>query len=254
MTSGVSFNVAAWLPYVMPGLMAVAYIYFATHSSRRIPERLAIFIHLIVFGIAVYAVYLFNVKDAIEGNSALAKASDDAFIKKITSNTRYHIETDHIDIYPDMMEKRKVRFDFIPKTPEIVKLLKDTHFTKYYDQASYVQIQILIERFLRLYYNMLIYPEAYAVEDYQSLKHIRTELLNTFQRLITNVPLNFKRMIFRDKVPTDKYLLKRLRFLQAFTTDKLRTMSAKCDVRKEYGLRYKAPWCSNEFKNDHELF
>jgi hypothetical protein len=204
-----------------------------------------------MFSLFMYGYYLYNVQEKVDGN--LAKMSDDAFVEKITTDVKYHIETDRVNMYPDSMSRREMRFDYIPKHPDIVAILKDTYFTKHFDKAAYIQVQILIERFLVLYYDMLMQSEQECALTFPLLKDIRKELLNTFHNLIINVPIQFK-WAFRKKVPTDKYLHRRLKKLQAITYSKLQIISNKCDIRKEYNLQFKHPRGSNEFDDQHTVF
>jgi len=238
-------------PYVLPVSLILAYLYYIFVSSKGTSRGQTAIVHIVMFSLFMYGYYLYNVQEKVDGN--LAKMSDDAFVEKITKDVKYHIETDQVNMYPDSMPRKEMRFDYIPKHPDIVTLLKDTYFTKHFDKAAYTQVQILIERFLVLYYDMLMQSEQECALSFPKLKAIRKELLNTFHNLIINVPIQFKR-IFRKKVPTDKYLQIRLRKLQAITYSKLQIISNKCDTHKEYNLRFKPPWGSNEFDNQHTVF
>jgi len=238
-------------PFLLPASLILAYVYYIFVSSKGTSYSQASAVHITMFCLFVYGYYLYNVQEKVDGN--LAKMSDDAFIEKITKDVKYHIETDQVSMYPDSMSYKEIRFDYIPKHPDIVTLLKDTYFTKHFDKAAYTQVQILIERFLALYYEMLLQSKEECALSFPTLKAIRKELLNTFHNLIINVPIQFKR-VFRKKVPTDKYLLLRLRKLQAITYSKLQIISNKCDLRQEYELRFKPPYGSNEFDDQHTMF
>ena len=238
-------------PFLLPVSLIVAYLYYIFVSSKGTSYGQTSVVHIVMFCLFVYGYYLYNVQEKVDGN--LAKMSDDAFVEKITKDVKYHIETDQVSMYPDSMSYRQIRFDYIPKHPDIVTLLKDIYFTKHFDKAAYTQVKILSERFLALYYDMLLQSEPECALSFPKLKAMRKELLNTFHNLIINVPIQFKR-VFRKKVPTDKYLHIRLRKLQAITYSKLQIISNKCDTRKEYDLRFKPPWGSNEFENQHTVF
>jgi len=257
------FTIYTVLPYALPALVVISYIYFVTRPAvNTISGRIGRgFIHFLVFVVIVWFLYAYDVSRRMdEADTENTEVVPDTFIPDMIERVKgRHWHTDHPDLYADSMGYKAFAFVFLPKHPEIMAVFKDFDFARRYDEGSYAQCVVLMERFLQRYYKLIVTDDEDWVvigQMYSMLKDIRRELLNTMHSLSINVPIHFKRPILKNKQPTSLYMRKCLRKLQAFTYDKMLVASKKVnlDGRNLYDRRHKPPYTPNEFADEHNVY
>lgn len=256
-------NIHAWLPYMLPILIAVAYIrYLAIPYPTSVPAKASrAFVHFIVFIVVIWLIYSYNVGRAIdEVDEENATVLPDTFLPKLVENINgNHWHTDHPDLYSDSMSYKPFEFLFLQKHAEVIALFKEMEFAQRYDNAAYMQSAVLMERFLQRYYKIVILDneDTLVIEHMLSmLKDIRKEMMNSLHSLMINVPVYFKRPVLKHKQPTSRYLKGCIRKIQAFTYDKMLLASKKAnnDGRNTYDRRHGPPYSLNEFRDEHDVY
>lgn len=251
------------LPYALPALFVVAYLVYlmqpaptnASSASARV------LVHGIVFFVVMWFLYVYDVGRRFEEADAESKVMPDTFMQDATASVQgVHWHTNKVDVYADSMGTGKpFAFVFLPKHPEMVAVFKGLEFAKRYDESSYMQSMVLLERFLQRYYKLIVLDDDDSTvvgHIHTMLKDIRTDLLNTMHNLIINVPTLFKRPVLKNKQPTGEYIGDCLRKVQAFTYGKLMLASKKAnaDGVNLYDRRHKPPYSPNEFRDEHDVY
>lgn len=250
------------LPYVLPALFVVAYLVYLMQPAptNAASASARVLIHGIVFFVVMWFLYVYDVGRRLEEADAESKVMPDTFMQDATvsaQGVQWH--TNKVDLYSSSMSAKPFVFVFLPKHPDLVDVFKGLEFTKRYDESSYMQSMVLLERFLQRYYKLIVLDDNELVvigHMHTMLKDIRTDLLNTMHNLIINVPTLFKRPVLKNKQPTGEYIGDCLRKVQAFTYEKLMLASKKAnaDGRNLYELRHKPPYSPNEFRDEHDVY
>jgi hypothetical protein len=104
---------------------------------------------------------------------------------------------DSNDIYP--IYKRPKKFLFIKKDDYLKKIIYDLRFIKKYDRGDYIKLIILIENFLKIYYNLII--DRYDIDYVDVLLDVRKEILNVMYNFKVDAPqYNRKQEYIHNKI------------------------------------------------------
>ena len=113
---------------------------------------------LIMFIVLLYFIYLYDIQNKINNkdfqneNDLIIKHSED-FIDKETDklkDSEFYI--DSLNIYP--IYKNPKKFLFLKQDKFLEKVIYDMRFIEKYDKGDYFKLIILIENFLKIYYNL----------------------------------------------------------------------------------------------------
>ena len=164
-------------------------------------SNLNVFIMLIIF---LYFLNLYDFQDRI-GNKEFNNKDDvileytENFIDKELDNidTANDLILDSNDIYP--IYKKPKKFLFIKKDDYLKKIIYDLRFIKKYDRGDYIKLIILIENFLKIYYNLII--DRYDIDYVDVLLDVRKEILNVMYNFKVDAPqYNRKQEYIHNKI------------------------------------------------------
>jgi len=164
-------------------------------------SNLNVFIMLIIF---LYFLNLYDFQDRI-GNKDFNNKDDvileytENFIDKELDNidTVNDFILDSNDIYP--IYKKPKKFLFIKKDDYLKKIIYDLRFIKKYDRGDYIKLIILIENFLKIYYNLII--DRYDIDYVDVLLDVRKEILNVMYNFKVDAPqYNRKQEYIHNKI------------------------------------------------------
>lgn len=164
-------------------------------------SNLNVFIMLIIF---LYFLNLYDFQDRI-GNKDFNNKDDvileytENFIDKELDNidTVNDLVLDSNDIYP--IYKKPKKFLFIKKDDYLKKIIYDLRFIKKYDRGDYIKLIILIENFLKIYYNLII--DRYDIDYVDVLLDVRKEILNVMYNFKVDAPqYNRKQEYIHNKI------------------------------------------------------
>lgn len=164
-------------------------------------SNLNVFIMLIIF---LYFLNLYDFQDRI-GNKDFNNKDDvileytENFIDKELDNidTVNDLILDSNDIYP--IYKKPKKFLFIKKDDYLKKIIYDLRFIKKYDRGDYIKLIILIENFLKIYYNLII--DRYDIDYVDVLLDVRKEILNVMYNFKVDAPqYNRKQEYIHNKI------------------------------------------------------
>ena len=151
-------------------------------------SNLNVFIMLIIF---LYFLNLYDFQDRI-GNKDFNNKDDvileytenfiDKELDKIDTVNDFILDSN--DIYP--IYKRPKKFLFIKKDDYLKKIIYDLRFIKKYDKGDYIKLIILIENFLKIYYNLII--DRYDIDYVDVLLDVRKEILNVMYNFKVDAP------------------------------------------------------------------
>lgn len=164
-------------------------------------SNLNVFIMLIIF---LYFLNLYDFQDRI-GNKDFNNKDDvileytenfiDKELDKIDTVNDFILDSN--DIYP--IYKRPKKFLFIKKDDYLKKIIYDLRFIKKYDRGDYIKLIILIENFLKIYYNLII--DRYDIDYVDVLLDVRKEILNVMYNFKVDAPqYNRKQEYIHNKI------------------------------------------------------
>ena len=164
-------------------------------------SNLNVFIMLIIF---LYFLNLYDFQDRI-GNKDFNNKDDvileytenfiDKELDKIDTVNDFILDSN--DIYP--IYKRPKKFLFIKKDDYLKKIIYDLRFIKKYDKGDYIKLIILIENFLKIYYNLII--DRYDIDYVDVLLDVRKEILNVMYNFKVDAPqYNRKQEYIHNKI------------------------------------------------------
>jgi hypothetical protein len=245
-------DVKELFPFGLPALVVVLYM-FNLYMFRG--QNSSVVVHVVIFVVVVYLLYAFDISGVIEGKSKETLLARQQFVNSSLSNITYGTEDQLVGIYNDNSASGPATFKYLKRHADLVDVLRDLRFVRHFDDGSYRQASVLLERFLRLYYKLLVSDNPkYCGLMLSTLHLLRQELLNTFNTMIMGIPTHFKRPMHMDKVPTDKYILSKQRYIQGVTGKKLRIISKISDNPKSYDKHARPPWPANLYKSSDERY
>jgi hypothetical protein len=240
-----------WTPYILPFVVLAGYI---VHLARYVAfGKSSPWVHVLVFAVVVAFFYLYRVDDRIRGTDVKTKEARSSYVDALEKAPTARVESNRIDFYPMKYtgSDAPLKLRYIPLYKEVVELLRDIRFVRRFDEGAYRQFVLVLERYLELYYRSITYDDVdECIHNFSTMKDLRRELVNIAHTFIICTPRYFKRPVLRQKMPTDAYLYKKLRYIHSFSYEKLRVISKKCNHRNQYSMRAKPPWGRNEYADD----
>lgn len=150
---------------------------------------------LLMFFILLYFVYLYDIVGKLN-NKELKNEED--LKKEYTKNQleneiKIHNKDNHyidnINIYP--IYNKPKDFIFLKNDKFFENILYDLKFIKQYDKGDYFKLMILIENFLKIYYNLII--DRYDIDYVDILMDTRKEILNCMYNFKVDAPMFSKK-------------------------------------------------------------
>lgn len=179
---------------------------------------------LIMFIVFLYFMYLYEFKDRF--NNKDFKNVDDIILEHSENFINKELEQikdqdfiiDSNEIYP--IYKKPKKFLFLRKDKYIEKIIYDLRFIEKYDKGDYIKLIILIENFLKIYYNLII--DRYDIDYVDILLDTRKEILNIMYNFKVDAPqYNRKQEYIHNKIQDN--IVK----IQSYTHKKLKNITKK---------------------------
>ena len=177
-----------------------------------------------MFLVLLYFIYLYDIfgklnNKELKSTEELSKSHITKILDKeikIHNNNNHFI--DNLDIY-SIFNKPK-DFIFLKNDKYLEKILYNLRFIKPYDKGDYFKLTILIENFLKIYYNLII--DRYDIDYVDILLDTRKEILNIMYNFKVDAPMFSKKGKKLDNV-IHKNILK----TQAYTYKKIKNINKK---------------------------
>jgi len=199
---------------------------------------------IIMFFILLYFYNLYDIQTKLKNDNFLNKTEIiNKHYKNIieeninnngieNNNNKYKLQKyiDNIDIYPLTQKNEKLLFithDLICK--EIIYQLR---FIGKYDNGDYVKLILLIENFLKTYYNIII--DRYDKDYVDVVLDLRKEILNILYNFKVDCPILSKKKINLHNI-IDKEIIK----FQSYSYKKLKNLNKKypeLNIKNPHGI------------------
>lgn len=179
---------------------------------------------IIMFIIILYFMYLYDFQNRFTNKDfknidEIITDHSEEFINKeleLIQEDEYYIDSN--DIYP--IYKKPKKFLFLKKDKYLEKILYDLRFIQKYDKGDYLKLIILIENFLKTYYNLII--DRYDIDYIDILLDIRKEILNIMYNFKVDAPQYDKKKRYVHNVIQDNIVK-----MQSYTYQKIKNINKK---------------------------
>jgi Ca2+/Na+ antiporter len=174
---------------------------------------------VVMFLILLYFVYLYDIFGKL--NNKELKNKKDLITEHTTKFIDNEIKThsngnhfiDNLNIYPIYNKPKK--FIFLKHDKFLENILYDLRYIEQYDKGDYFKLIILIENFLKIYYNLII--DRYDVDYVDILLDTRKEILNIMYNFKVDAPMFSKKgkrlddLIHKNLLKTQSYTYKKIK-------------------------------------------
>lgn len=179
---------------------------------------------IVMFVIILYFMYLYDFQNRFTNKDfknidEIITDHSEEFINKeleLIQEDEYYIDSN--DIYP--IYKKPKKFLFLKKDKYLEKILYDLRFIQKYDKGDYLKLIILIENFLKTYYNLII--DRYDIDYIDILLDIRKEILNIMYNFKVDAPQYDKKNRYVHNVIQDNIVK-----IQSYTYQKIKNINKK---------------------------
>lgn len=179
---------------------------------------------IVMFVIILYFMYLYDFQNRFTNKDfknidEIITDHSQEFINKeleLIQEDEYYIDSN--DIYP--IYKKPKKFLFLKKDKYLEKILYDLRFIQKYDKGDYLKLIILIENFLKTYYNLII--DRYDIDYIDILLDIRKEILNIMYNFKVDAPQYDKKKRYVHNVIQDNIVK-----IQSYTYQKIKNINKK---------------------------
>lgn len=179
---------------------------------------------IVMFVIILYFMYLYDFQNRFTNKDfknidEIITDHSTNFINKeleLIQEDEYYIDSN--DIYP--IYKKPKKFLFLKKDKYLEKILYDLRFIQKYDKGDYLKLIILIENFLKTYYNLII--DRYDIDYIDILLDIRKEILNIMYNFKVDAPQYDKKNRYIHNVIQDNIIK-----MQSYTYQKIKNINKK---------------------------
>ena len=179
---------------------------------------------LIMFIVFLYFLNLYDFqnkftnKDFKNQDEIISEFSQEFFDYEINKIKESDYYIDSNDIYP--IYKKPKNFIFLKNNIYLQKIIYDLKFIEKYDKGDYFKLIILIENFLKIYYNLII--DRYNIDYIDILLDTRKEILNIMYNFKVDAPqYNRKNEYIHNKIQDN--IIK----IQSFTYHKIKNINKK---------------------------
>jgi hypothetical protein len=179
---------------------------------------------IVMFVIILYLMYLYDFQNRFTNKDfknidEIITDHSQEFINKeleLIQEDEYYIDSN--DIYS--IYKKPKKFLFLKKDKYLEKILYDLRFIQKYDKGDYLKLIILIENFLKTYYNLII--DRYDIDYIDILLDIRKEILNIMYNFKVDAPQYDKKKRYVHNVIQDNIVK-----MQSYTYQKIKNINKK---------------------------
>lgn len=179
---------------------------------------------IVMFVIILYLMYLYDFQNRFTNKDfknidEIITDHSQEFINKeleLIQEDEYYIDSN--DIYS--IYKKPKKFLFLKKDKYLEKILYDLRFIQKYDKGDYLKLIILIENFLKTYYNLII--DRYDIDYIDILLDIRKEILNIMYNFKVDAPQYDKKNRYVHNVIQDNIVK-----IQSYTYQKIKNINKK---------------------------
>ena len=179
---------------------------------------------LIMFLILLYFFYLYdfqgklNNQDLKNKEDLIKEHTDNMLEKEIKIHKDDNFYLDNMNIYP--IHNKPKKFIFLRNDKFLENILYNLKFIENYDKGDYFKLMILIENFLKIYYNLII--DRYDKDYIDILLDTRKEILNTMYNFKVDAPM-FSKKGKRMDIIIHKNIIK----VQSYTYKKIKNINKK---------------------------
>lgn len=163
----------------------------------------------------------------------------DSQLDKIKDTNLY---VDSLNIFP--IYKNPNKFIFIKKDQYLQEIIHNLKFINSYDGGDYIKLIILIENFLKIYYNIII--DRYDKDYIDVLQDTRKEIINIMYNFKVDSPMYDNKGRYLHKI-IDKNLIK----LQSYTYKKMKNLNKKFP---KYNPKNPKPIHKDDMKDYYQIF
>jgi|TARA_B110000259_G_C14016023_1_gene401340 hypothetical protein len=174
---------------------------------------------VVMFLILLYFVYLYDIFGKL--NNKELKNKKDLITEHTTKFIDNEIKThsngnhfiDNLNIYP--IYNKPKNFIFLKHDKFLENILYDLRYIEQYDKGDYFKLIILIENFLKIYYNLII--DRYDIDYVDILLDTRKEILNIMYNFKVDAPMFSKKgkrlddLIHKNLLKTQSYTYKKIK-------------------------------------------
>ena len=204
--------------YTLIGLIIIAFIYnIVVYNSS--------LVKIIMFLVFMYFLNLYKVGNKLSNsefktdNELKEKHINEIVEKDISHHKNNNFYIDNSNIYK--IFKKPNKFTFLQKNKYLEEVIYDLRFIEKYDRADFFRMLILMNDFLKIYYNIII--DKYDETNIDILVDIRLELLNTIYNFIVDCPIYSQ----NKKKRIDIHIYNNLLKVQSYTYKKLKNLNKK---------------------------
>ena len=203
--------------YSLLFFIIIAFIYnIIVHQSK-----------IVVLSMFIILFYLFNLydiqnkiknKDFKNKDDLIIEYSKDFIDTKLDKFKNKDFFIDSLNIYP--IYKNPKKFLFLKEDQYLQKIIYNMRFIETYDKGDYFKLIILIEHFLKTYYNIII--DRYDSDQIDILLDTRKEILNIMYNFkVDAYQYNKKGVYIEGKIHSN--LIK----IQSYTYQKIKNINKK---------------------------
>ena len=197
---------------------------------------------MVIVFVVVVLVYYYNYTTVIIQKE---KDTTDKFIKNQKTVKNIEFVLPHTFQY----HKNPKKIKYIVPNKDVMEIINNLSFLRYFDEASYEMIVILTEYFYKMHYNILAHK--YDCRQYFNIMiDVRKELLNTCSELMFNIPQFSKH---QEGNLWEKAQIN-CKKLQAKTFRCMKIISHHAKENCSTVFDYKGPFPSDPSDNKHRLF
>lgn len=205
-------------PYILIVFIIIAFTYNLIIYNSTI-------VKILMFFVLMYFMYLYRINEKLSNNefktTTKLKESTvkELFEKDISHHKNDTFYLDNANIYK--IFKKPTKFTFLKKDKFLEEVIYELKFIEKYDKADFFRMLILMNDFLKIYYNIII--DKYDHTNLDILVDIRLELLNTMYNFMVDSPMYSRNKKKRIDIQIYNNLVK----VQSYTYKKMKNLNKK---------------------------
>lgn len=205
-------------PYILIVFIIIAFTYNLIIYNSTI-------VKILMFFVVMYFLYLYRINEKLSNNEfkTTNQLKEEHVKEVVEKDISYHkndkFYMDNANIYK--IFKKPKKFTFLKKDKFLEEVLYELKFIEKYDKADFFRMLILMNDFLKIYYNIII--DKYDHTNLDILVDIRLELLNTMYNFMVDSPMYSRNKKKRHDIQIYNNLVK----VQSYTYKKLKNLNKK---------------------------
>lgn len=209
--------------YTLLIIIIIGYIFnFIVYRSKVITT-------MMVF-VFVYLIYLYGGAEKLRDESfrTPTELREDFINEQTQKEIKIHADdnffVDNIGLYS--VYEKPDEFLFLNRDKFLQQVLYNLRFIKRYDKGDFFKLMVLMDKFLRIYYCLII--DRYEPRHFDHALDIRLEILNTLYNFHVDAPLYES----RNRKPLTETIKKAVEDTQAYTFRKIKNLGNKFPDQK----------------------